>query len=179
MVTLGQVPLLVLALTMLMVLQMSINSSLISEAASSLENEATMEATALGNLMIGEIKTKAFDAATKTTMIYDRTLLTPANALGPIPDSAIANEVVSVNQTVFLSQKKFSDVDDYNGYMRTVQTDNMGNFVIRDSVCYVQESDTETLSSTQTWYKLIVVTISHQNLPMPLILQTLVVYTRS
>lgn len=180
MISLGQVPLLVLALTMLMIMQMSINASILSESVSSLENEATLEATTLGNLMIGEIRTKAFDNVTRNNMIYNRSQLTPASSLGPDPfDTTITNEIVPVSQTVFLSQQKYNDVDDYNGYTRTVQTQNLSNFTIQDSVCYVQETNPEIISLTQTWYKMIVVTVSHQNMSTPLVLKSVVVYTRS
>jgi hypothetical protein len=180
MISLGQVPLLVLALTMLMIMQMSINSSILSESISSLENEATLEATTLGNLMIGEIRTKAYDNATRSNMIYNRSQLTPVSSLGPDPlDTIITNEIVPVSQTLFLSQQKYNDIDDYNGYVRTVQTQNLSDFTIQDSVCYVQEANPEVVSPTPTWYKMIIVTVSHQNMSTPLVLKSVVVYTRS
>lgn len=185
MISLGQVPLLVFALTVLMILQMSINASILSSAVSSLDNEATIEATTLGNLMLGEVKSKAFDSNAldqtgRPVMLYNRSQLTPASSLGPESsfDSTITNEIVPVSQTLFLSWK-YKDIDDYNRYVRTVQTQNLATFVIRDSICYVQESNPEAVSSTQTWCKMVVVTVTHPNMSNPVIIKSLIAYTRS
>jgi len=180
MVGLGQVPLLVLALTMLMILQMSINSSILSASVSSLDNEATLEATALGNLMLGEIKSKAFDQTTLAAMVYNRSQLTQAASLGTeTGDSVITNEVVPLSQTVFLSQRKYNDIDDYNRYIRSVQTPNLATFVLSNSVCYAQESNPEAVSLTPTWYKMVVITVAHPNMAHPVVIKSLIAYTRS
>lgn len=163
-----------------MVLQLTINSTIMSDYSDSLQNDAILEANSIGSMMVSEVKSKAFDNVTRTANVSSRSQLTSTSSLGPESGEVIpANpERVSASQAVFNSQQTFNDVDDYDGYTRIVKTENLGDFTVRDSVCYVLESDPEVSSPSQTWCKMVVVTVSHLNIVIPRAFKSVVVYTK-
>ena len=179
MINVSQIPLLILALTMLNTLQVSINSAILHEQESSIQNDATFEANSIGGMMMDEILAKNFDNKAATKNVSSRIQLTTKDSLGvDVSEVAVNNEAVSIDDVIFQSQQKFNDVDDYNRYKRIVMTSNLGDFTVSDSVCYVQESNTDVFSQVPTWCKKIVVTVSHQNMSNPLVIKSLVVYTK-
>ena len=180
MISISQVPLLILALTMLNVVQVQVNNAILREQQSSVENDAYIEANSIGGMMMDEIRTKKFDNKTVSVNVTNRSQLTTVDSLGvDVSETALTNEVVdSIDIVSFQSYKNYNDVDDYLNYKRTVVTSNLGNFIVTDSVCYVQEANTDSISNTPTWCKKVVVTVSHAQMTNPFIIKSLVVYTK-
>jgi len=56
------------------------------------------------------------------------------------------------------SVQKYNDIDDYNGYV-TVDSTALGDFTIGCSVVYVDPSNPDGVSSTQTWHKKVSVVV--------------------
>ena len=179
---LGQMLLVVGALAILSMLTLAINSSILQAYVVSYDSEATIDAMSIGQSMLDEILVSHFDSLTCTTQIVlVPSACTPASRLGADIDSekTFASSIVSYPDTApFKSQLKYNDIDDYNHYTRIVRSPHLGNFTVRDSVFYVQESNLDVYSGTQTWYKKILVTVSHPKLFQPLKLQSLVVFRR-
>ncbi len=172
----GQVLLVVAALALLSTLEVSINSTLLRASMSTYDSEAGIEAVSVAQAMIDEMLTQAYDSVTVSQLVTNPTKFTSYLKLGADIDSE--KTVTAYEREPFKSQVKFNDVDDYNGYSRIVSSPYLGDFTVRDSIYYVSESDQTTYTSTQTWYKKIVVRVSHPNLIYPVMLKSMVVYRK-
>jgi len=172
--SLGQILLVVCAMTIFSTVQLSINASILQSFAVSIDSEASLDAFSLGQTMLDEVLKEAFDKATLEERIYDRAKLTPVNSFGP--DSG--EVIVMPEEEPYSSNAVFDDVDDYHGYTRIVSTPRLGDFVLSDSVYYLNEANQDLTSSSQTWYKEVVVTVTNANLSDPVKVKSLTVYRR-
>ena len=165
-----------IAVVLLGIASLGINSLLIDKTRTMLEAEASLSAVSIAQTMIDEIMRKSFDAATATgTRVYDSTKFTAPNALGP---SASEKSHVAAIDTVNASDRWFNDVDDYDLYKRISSTPVLGKFSVLDSVYYVTETDPDARSGYQTNFKKVVITVTHPNMSYPLILSDVVVYRK-
>ncbi|MBI1804525.1 MAG: hypothetical protein HY033_12445 [Ignavibacteriae bacterium] len=177
---LGQMLLVAGAVAMLATLTVSINSTILQAYVISYDSEATIDATSIGQAMIDEILTQKFDSLTVGTQIVKSpSLCTPPSRLGP--DLTVEKDSVhALEIEPFRSMEFYNDIDDYNHYSRIVNTPHLGKFTVKDTVYYVPETnlDDTTKTTPQTWYKKIVVTITHPNLYRPVVMKSLVVFRR-
>ena len=177
----GQMMLVLGALMLLSAVTLGVNRMLVTKTTTMLEAEASLVGVSLAQSMLDEIQTKSYDAATAGgTRIWDSTLFTPSGGLGrsalessnvPLPESP---DTVSAYKSV----KYYNDVDDYNRYKRYSFHPSLGTFTILDTVLYVQEANPDLMSTPQTFYKKIVVTVTHPNMKYPLQLSDLAIYRR-
>src|SRR5260221_14601916 len=138
---LGQMLLVVCALTILSMLTLTINTSILQAYAISSDSEATIDAVSIGQAMIDEIMTQQFDSLTWTQTVSNTALFTPASRLGPDLDSekVFFNQVkITPDTAPYLSTLKYNDVDDYNHYVRIAKSTHLGNFTVKDSLYYAQ-----------------------------------------
>ena len=167
------------ALVLLSIVSITVNSMMASKTNTMLEVEADLNAISLGQSMLDEALSQEYDLATVNgTKVYDSTKFTAATDLGPssteqsnvhLPDSLVLpgpNQMPSID-SAYKSNKYYNDVDDYNGYKRIAFTSTMTDFYMIDTVYYVTESNPDVKSSTQTFYKKVVVTIRHRNMCPP------------
>ena len=167
---LGQLLLVVIALTLLVTAQLMINSSILRETVVSLDSEARVNAISVGQSMLDEIRSKLFDDSLRVKpRLYFLTECTPTNRLGT---DAGETSVSMPDGDPFRSQATYNDVDDYNHYSRIDSSFHLGPFYVRDSVFYVTGANFDVYSSTPTWYKRIIVTVKHCNLTGSLLTQT-------
>ena len=172
----GQMLMVILALSLLAIVSLNLNTLLIGKTSSMLEIEANVNGIALGQSMLDEALSASYDAVTADgTKIYDSTKFTPANSLGPssaesgnvpLPDSLplpAPNTMPNVD-LVYKSAKYYNDVDDYNGYKRIAFTPTMATFYILDTVVYVTEANPDQVSTHRTFYKKVIVTVRHRNM---------------
>ncbi len=165
------------AVMLLSLVSLSINTMIVGKTTTMLEAEANLTAISLAQSMIDEIQRKSYDAVTVSALVYDPSNFTAAGSLGcssteaanvPLPDATVP----------YKSDTYYNDVDDYNNYRRTAFTSLLGNFTIVDSVYYVSESDPNLRSSTQTFFKKIVVKVTHPNMSYPMTISDIAVYRR-
>ena len=166
--------LVICAMTIFSMVQLSVNASILQSFVVSTDSEASLDALSLGQTMIDEVMRKSFDKVTLDDRIYDRTELTPVNSFGP--DSG--EIVVTPEVESYSSSEVFDDIDDYHGYTRIVSTPRLGEFFLSDSVYYINEDNQDLTSSSQTWYKEVVVTVTNSNLSDPVKVRSLTVYRR-
>ena len=172
--SLGQVPLVIVAMAIFSTIQLSVNASIIQSFAVSIDSEASINGLSIGQTMLSEIMKKEFDNATIDNRVYDRAELTPVASFGP--DSG---EVITTpDMGSFASDTTYDDIDDYNRYTRIVPDERLGDFVVVDSIRYVQEANQDLGSSSQTWYKEVIVTVSNDYLSAPVKVKSLTVYRR-
>ena len=174
---LGQMMSVIGALMLLSMVSLGINTMIIGKTTTMLEAEASLAAISLAQTMIDEIQTKSYDASTVTQHVYNAANFTASASLGP---NATEQSNVSLpdNSTPFKSDKYYNDVDDYNYYRRSASTPLLGTFTITDTIYYVSETDPNQVSSTQTFFKKIVITVRHPNMSYPLQLSDIAVYRR-
>lgn len=172
--SLGQILLVICAMTIFSMVQLSVNASILQSFVVSIDSEASLDALSLGQSMIDEVTKKSFDKVTLEERIYNRAELTPVNSFGP--DSG--EVIVSPEEEPYSSSAVFDDIDDYHGYTRIVSTPRLGDFTLSDSVYYLNEENQDLTSNSQTWYKEVVVTVTNANLSDPVKVRSLTVYRR-
>lgn len=129
------------------------------------QNEYYITAISLAQSLIDEAKTKAFDVKTIGVSNIPRNGLTAS--LGrepgegfPMPDTLLSTSPYTPAAQGYLSVNRFNDVDDYNQYVRIVNTQRAERFQIKSAVTYVSESDPMATSGSQTFCKRMDVTVS-------------------
>ena len=162
------------ALVLLSMVSISVNSMIINKTSTMLEAEADLNAVSLAQSMLDEIMKKSFDNATISAKVFDSTSFTIPSGLGPNATEAsqvpLADSLRRIGtappsiDSMYKSDKYYNDVDDYNGYKRVAYSTTMGNFNIIDTVYYVTEADPNIKSTSQTFYKKVVVTVRHPNM---------------
>ena len=165
------------ALVLLSMVSLSINSMIINKTTTMLEAQASLNAISLAQSMLDEIMTKSFDLATVSAKIYDPSDLTAPSSLGPSSSEA-SNVPLPDAANPFRSVKYYNDVDYYHRYRRIASTPTMGPFTILDTVYYVVETNPDQKSSTQTFFKKVIVTVTHQNMTYPVKLSDVAIYRR-
>jgi len=158
---LGQILLIIFALSLLATLQLTVNSSILRASLITMDNEARIDAVSIAQTMIDEISSKAFDSSTVSRVVNFTAELTPPGLLGPEGSEL---SVPHLDQEPFLSQTTFNDIDDYHRYTRLDHSSSLGTFLVRDSIIYVDSVSHDSYSHTQTWYKKIIVTVKHPNM---------------
>jgi hypothetical protein len=185
----GQVMFILGAFAMLSMLALNVNRTMYGSLVLGLEMEATLNALSIGQSMLDEVMQKNFDQKTISKIAYSYSDITAAGSLGPGGGEEVTgfDSAYTSGGTFhdFQSKSKFNDVDDYKGYTRKVWDNRLGYFEVTDSVKYVKESDPNAVSSTATFYKMVVVVVRHPNLPrssdtssasMPIVLRDVSVY---
>ncbi len=162
------------AFALLSLITLSINSIIVETTTVMLDTEASITGISIAQAMIDEMQAREYDTHTVGARVYDAANLTPTNQLGPEAGESLTLPDVYPYQ----SATRFNDVDDYNGYRRTVSTSRLDNFTVVDSIYYVNESNLDLKSSPQTYYKKIVVRVTHPNMKVPVVLSDIVVYRR-
>jgi hypothetical protein len=128
------------------------NSSALENATVEVENKVYLTAFSLADDLIEEIKQKAFDAATVKFPTTNPSDLTPANSLGHGYWEVYPN---------------YNDIDDYNGFTKTISVPHAENYNVSCQVCYVSETNPNTKVMTQTFYKKTEVTVTSPYLKNP------------
>lgn len=181
------------AFAMLSILALSFNSTMFGSLKLGLEMEATLNALSIGQSMMDEILTKSFDEKTiGATRAYTPSDVTVPASLGPDGGTEPINYVDSSYTSGgtfhdFASKGKFNDVDDYKLYKRKVKDPRLGYFFVYDTVKYCSEYTPENDTTSATFYKKIIVVVTHPNLPsqsdtahttLPIILRDIAIYRR-
>ena len=113
-------------------------------------NEAIITATAIGQSLLEEIQSRAFDENTVNSHAEIVDDLTKYNKLGP--ESGENN----INQ--------YDDIDDFNGYSRSQVLSRLDSFDIKVNLYYVSTSNPEVNLSGESFSKLISISISNEYL---------------
>lgn len=140
------------ALILLALVNLQFNSSLLENQTIETENKIYLTAFSLADDLIEEIKQKAFDAATVDFPTNDRSDLTPYQYFGSANSETYPN---------------YNDIDDYQGFRRTVSLPHAENYVVSCDVWYMDESNPDQISSTQTFYKKVKATVTSPYLKRP------------
>lgn len=157
-----QIILIVGALALLARLSLSVNGRIISAQEDSLENEAILTGTGIGQSMLREVAACNFDEQTIINDLSSPDSLTTVMALGP---------------ELGESYGSFDDMDDFKGLSRSIPTGRLGNFLVSVDVNYTTAALEGEPSFSPTFLKRIVVTVSgNTSLKNNIILKSIVAY---
>ena len=173
--TTGQILLVLGALMLLSLINVAVKSTLVGNTETMLDAEAALNAVSIAQSMMDEIMSRSYDEASVSATVDSATSFTLPYFLGP---TASEDGKVPLPDTSYRSASYYNDVDDYNNYERTVISPRMGLFSVVDTVYYVSESNPNLTSSVQTYFKKIVVTVSHKSMTSPIQLSDIVVYRK-
>jgi hypothetical protein len=145
------------ALILLGIFVISSNTLLSNNNQTVSENQYVLTGIAIGQSVIEEAKMKEFDmyAALNDSNKFCDVLGTEANETITQPDTFIAAK------GRFMSDSIYTDIDDYNGYRRIVNTPNLGNYQVSVSVKYAMISNPNVDAYTKTNCKRMEVTVKN------------------
>lgn len=116
----------------------------------SIDNEAIIAGTGMGQTIIEKISSKPFDEKVIKNSHDSADSLTAPIELGPDEGES--------------SFEQFDDMDDFNNYSYTDSLRRLGEFEVDVSVHYVLRNDQHIKSDVRTLYKLVTVNISNSYL---------------
>jgi hypothetical protein len=146
----GQNILVIGALSILTLLIISFYSSEGNKVSMTLDNEAVIAATGLGQTIIEKLTATHFDEK-----VIDNYYEIPDSLTSPLdlrPDSGETDVTM------------FDDFDDYNNYSRTDTLIRLGEFHISVVVNYVNKENADSAVNEQTFYKMATVSVSNSYL---------------
>ena len=112
-------------------------------------SEYSLTAISVAQSIIDEAKTKAFDHRT-TNRWFSVPPDSFSTALGPDISSEIFTMADTSSSGAYRSATKYNDIDDYNHYVRVINSNRARGYVVSVEVNYVNESDPESLTSSRT-----------------------------
>ncbi len=128
------------------------------------QNEYYITAISLGQSVIAEAKTKAFDQKTigrlyafaipdslSVVLGQDGVAEQPPNV--PVPDIVSTSAPYSPSNPGYSSTYKYNDVDDYNGYRRLVNTPRAEGYVVWSTVQYASPTFPDSTKAVRTFCK--------------------------
>jgi hypothetical protein len=133
------------------------------------DNEFVITAISIGQSVIDEAKTKAFDEQTVAGTVTLRTDLTSSYSLGTDGGEAVSNPDTA-SESGSASFSRFDDVDDYNGYIRLVNTPRAEKYRVLAAVSYASETYPDSSKLAQTFCKRITVTVTSPFFAQPVTL---------
>jgi hypothetical protein len=148
------------SLVMFMTFLGSSNRVMIGNNQLASQNEYYIAALSYGQSVIEEAKTKDY----RGTVVFGSTR-TASLLCGP---EAFAERIAyadTLTDRGFASERKFDDVDDYDGYRRLVNSPRAEGYVLVTAVDWVDESNPNAVSGTPTSYKRMVVSITSPYFP--------------
>ena len=131
------------------------------------QNEYYITALSLAQSLIEEAKTKSFDQKTVSTP-DSLSVVLGTDGLAeqvPNPDILVSSTPYTASNPGYLSNTKFNDVDDYNGYTRLVNTPRAEGYTIHSAVAYASPTYPDSTKLAQTYCKRMTVTVKSRYMP--------------
>jgi hypothetical protein len=142
------------AIALLALISFRFNTTLLENRTTEIENKVYLTAFSLADDLIEEIKQKAFDEQTVEWRAITADQLSSYDLFGPVdPDE--------------FSVYDFDDIDDYHGYSKAVSLPHAENYSITSTVDYVSANNQDLTSSSQTFFKRVVVTVTSPYMSKP------------
>lgn len=135
-----------------------------NEVTASNMNETALIGSGIAESILDEVQLRAFDENTIGGAVDAAVELTSPASLGPDLES---------------SSNFFDDIDDYDNYIHTIVTDDLGDFGIAVDVYYIQAELPGIESTTRTFTKQVDVTITNPDIEGGLTMSTIVSYLKN
>jgi len=145
------------ALILLSTVVLSVNSTIVNQQGWSVGTEAIITGTAISQALIEEITVKRFDEEYPSYWFCDDSSnFTLSDSLGP-------DKVPIPSGQAEVADTSFNDIDDYNNFTKTVNTEKLGDFNLKCNVYYVDNNFAKT--NNRSFYKQIDVIVKNQYIP--------------
>ena len=142
------------AIALLALISLRFNTTVLENKTTEIENKVYLTAFSLADDLIEEIKQKAFDEQTVEWRAIPVDQLTSYSSFGPIdPGESSVND--------------FDDIDDYHGYQKSVSLPHVENYSVMSTVEYVTAANPDINSSSQTYFKKIIVRVTSPYISHP------------
>lgn len=159
-------------LSLLVLSAITVNRMLIESKQAEYTTEAYSQSIEIAHDLLVEATSKKFDENANATGTQKTSDFTGAVSLG---SEGTPEAITSPPDTYpFQSMTKFDDIDDYNGYTRTVDGPTITGFTARAEVYYVNVTSPHAKTTSRTYMKRIIVTVTH-----PLYIDSLSSFTMS
>jgi hypothetical protein len=160
---LGKVQYTLIAGVMFLVSQMSltVNSRILQMKGLSTENESILAATSFAQSFLREVAARKFDERAIGKKVTSIDSLTVPEACGPDYGEGYST---------------FDDIDDFNGYTRSISNDRLGTYNMTVAVHYTNKASLGSVSLQRTFMKAVTVTISGPYLPKTIVMKSVVSY---
>jgi hypothetical protein len=170
---LGQTMLTAGMLLLLVMSVISANRMVNENTAAQFQAEALTSSASIANDILLEITSKRFDGkpdsaklvsgtvATKDFSPYDSLLIQDEWGPSASERGALVQPDTLRTDSTYKSLMALNDLDDYDGYQRTVNFGNISGFVVKVKVYYVTAAAPDTRTLTRTNFKRIEVTVEH------------------
>jgi len=145
------------AIALFSLISVRFNSTVLENITVEVENKIYLTAFSLADDLIEEIKQKAFDEETVVFRSINPEELTPSNNFAP--------SFRDPGETS--SPTTWDDIDDYNGYTKSISLPHAEGFQVTSQVEYVSASNPDLASLTQTFFKRITVRVTSAYLRNP------------
>lgn len=155
----GQTMITTAFLSLLVLSAITVNRMLIDSKESEYKTTAYSEAIDIAHDLLLEATSRKFDEKAKTTDPQKVSEFTSSTALGAEGSEEKVNK--TVDTAPFQSLAKFDDVDDYHGYIRAVDGSTISDFTVSATVYYVNVTSPHAATTSRTYMKRIVVTVTH------------------
>ncbi|MBI5471821.1 MAG: hypothetical protein HY961_05700 [Ignavibacteriae bacterium] len=132
------------------------------------DNEYAITAISLAQSVIDEAKTKSFDENAIAGSVTQASDLTAAQLLGRDGGGEAVAAVDTARDSQCASYSRFDDVDDYNGYVRLVNTPRAEGYRISTTVSYASATFPDSVKSSQTFCKRMTVTVTSPFFAQPI-----------
>ncbi len=156
---LGQTMLALASLVMVSVISLNVNRRIVEGDDEMYEAESIDFAVGFAQGILYEISSKKFDENAVDSVLQDPSEFTSPFMFDPVYEGEILP--TSPDTAWYKSIGTFDDVDDYNGYIRKVNTARIEGFIVKVEVYYVADSDPEVPVWVPTYNKRVVVTVEH------------------
>lgn len=159
----GQTMITAAFLVLLIMSAINVNRMLVDSAQSGYEAEAYDLAVGIAQDLLVEATGKRFDQNSTTTPGVTQNTSEFSTTMGPSSSerSAIVPWPDASSSNAFKSKLYYSDVDDYNGYERTVNTKTISGFKVTAEVYYVTGTNLDVKTTSRTYFKRIDVHVGH------------------
>jgi len=141
----GQMFLTIGAMTIFSFLILRLNMANLSTEDGMMNGKFGILAVSLASSVMEDACSKAFDNVTDENAYKSTSYLTASNLLGPENGE---------------TYDTFNDFDDFNGYTRIDSTLPSARFRVTAKVAYINPSDPDVATTSKTWHKKIIVTVS-------------------
>ncbi len=138
------------ALLILSLTSLRFNTAVLETTTRELENKVYLTAFSLADDMVEEIKEKSFDEATIDF------------------PTAIGNLTTNLGPETGEVYPYYDDIDDYNGYSKTISAPHAEDYHVVCQVRYVDGNNPNLESLVRTYYKKVSVTVSSPYLRFPI-----------
>lgn len=161
--SMGQTMITAAFLALLIVSAINVNRMLVESAQSGYEAQAYDLAVGIAQDLLVEATNKKFDenAVTQSGITQNATAFSTTMGPSTSERASIVPWPDASSTNAFKSKLYYTDVDDYNGYERTVNTKTISGFKVTAEVYYVTGTNLDVKTTTRTYFKRIDVYVGH------------------